>query len=134
MRFLFRLFIILLVIAVAVGLAGGFFGVHFANFDYWDYHGILFLICIAFFPRLTLLFSSVPTGGVLWWLSWLFAPRLLVAVLATVTYWSQNPILVGMAWLVAIGGESSEKHIFVQRTPWRESAKGYDSAKWVKSD
>jgi len=73
------------------------------------------LIFIAIFPRLTLLFSSVPFGGVLWWLGWIFAPRLLVAILATVNYWNQNKVLVVIAWLIALGGESSEKHVVCTR-------------------
>jgi hypothetical protein len=62
-----------------------------------------------FFPRLTLLFSSVAWGGILWWLGWIFAPRLLVAILATFSYWESNTLLVVLAWFWAIGGESAEK-------------------------
>ena len=32
--------------------------------DFWDVHGIWFIIFMFFFPRLTLLFSSVAFGGV----------------------------------------------------------------------
>ena len=77
--------------------------------NFWDVHGLLFLICMFFFPRLTLLFSSVPIGGIFWWLGWVFAPRLLVAILATTAYWHTNMILVIMTWFWALGGESAEK-------------------------
>jgi len=77
--------------------------------NFWEAHSILFLVFLFFFPRLTLLFSSVVTGGLLWWLGWIFAPRLLVAILATTAYWDTNPVLVTLSWFWAIGGESFEK-------------------------
>ncbi|MGZ3687967.1 MAG: hypothetical protein ACXWPM_00830 [Bdellovibrionota bacterium] len=134
MRRFFRFLIAFLAVTGAVAVLTGVVGLEFGHGDYWDHHGLIFLVMIAFFPRLTLLFSSVPTGGLLWWLGWLFAPRILVAVLATMNYWYQNPILVVIAWLVAFGGESSEKYAVVQRTSWRDQGSGYDSAKWVQSE
>ncbi len=134
MKGLFRVFIVFLAITGAVALATGFLGFKFSHADFWDYHGFLFLLAIAVFPRLTLLFSSVPSGGVLWWLGWFIAPRLLVAVLATFNYWNQNPLLVVTAWLIALGGESSEKMIFVRRGSSgfaRKPKRGFESAKWV---
>lgn len=83
--------------------------------NYWDNHGILFLFFITIFPRLTLLFSSVAFGGFLWWLGFIFAPRILVAVLATMSYLESNPILVIMSWLIALSGESTEKYTFRRR-------------------
>jgi hypothetical protein len=76
--------------------------------DFWDYHGILFLLGCAFFPRITtLLFSSVSFG--LWHiLGWIFAPHLLVAILATTYYWDTNPMLVIIAWFFAFGGTGGE--------------------------
>jgi len=76
--------------------------------DFFETHGILFLICIAIFPRLTLLVATV-YGGLFWWIGLIFAPRLMVAILATTYYWDTNPILCIIAWIVAIGGESTEK-------------------------
>jgi len=56
----------------------------------------------------------------------------LVAVLATLAYWYQNPFLVCVAWLTAFGGESSEKYMFVKQSQTRWNARrGFDSAKWV---
>lgn len=87
----------------------------FAQKNYWNHHGLWFLVFVSLFPRLTLLLSSVSSGGLLWWLGWAFAPRFLVAILATLSYWNQNPFLVSMAWLIAIGGESTEKVIIYRR-------------------
>ena len=81
----------------------------FGNINFWEKHGVFFLIFITLFPRLTLLFSSVATGGFFWWLGFLFVPRILVASLATVAYFHTNPVLVTISWLVAIGGEAVEK-------------------------
>lgn len=67
------------------------------------------MIFITFFPRLTLLFSSVAFGGFLWWLGFFFMPRLLVACLATYYYWPTNPVLVFISWFVALTGEVFEK-------------------------
>lgn len=83
--------------------------------DFWQAHGLIFLICIAFFPRLTLLLSSVATGGLFWWLGWIFAPHLLVAILATYAYWNTNPFLVVISWFFAFGGTTTEKKIAVDR-------------------
>lgn len=85
--------------------------INLLNSNYWDYHGILFLIFITIFPRLTLIISSVPFGGLLWWLGFFIAPRLLVACLATLHYGQQNPLLVTAAWIVALSGETGEKSV-----------------------
>ncbi len=85
------------------------FQVPFGTISFFENHGIFFLIFITLFPRLTLLFSSVASGGIIWWLSWLFVPRILVATLATFAYFQTNPILVVISWLVALGGEGFEK-------------------------
>lgn len=77
--------------------------------SFWQVHGVLFLFFMCFFPRLTLLFSSVPFGGIFWWLGFFFAPRLLVAILATINYWQTNPILIILTWCWALSGETAEK-------------------------
>ena len=79
--------------------------------NFWDVHGLFFIFFMFFFPRLTLLFSSVPFGGILWWLGWFICPRLLVAILATCSYWDTNTILVVLTWVWALSGESTEKKI-----------------------
>lgn len=113
MKILFKILIIFLAVTGAVTIMVSYLQTPFGNVNFWDYRGFLgglfFLFFIAIFPRLTLIFSSVPFGGLLWWLGLFFAPRILVATLATVNYWNTNPILVILAWLVALGGESSEK-------------------------
>ncbi|OGV48254.1 MAG: hypothetical protein A2X49_07180 [Lentisphaerae bacterium GWF2_52_8] len=79
--------------------------------NFWDMHGFFFLAGLFFFPRLTLLLSSVASGGVLWWLGWVFTPRLLVAFLATMEYAFTNPFLVLGAWIWACIGEVFEKRL-----------------------
>jgi len=77
--------------------------------SFWHVHGVFFIFFMFFFPRLTLLFSSVAFGGFFWWLGWFFAPRLLVAILATSAYWDSNTFLVILTWCWALSGESVEK-------------------------
>lgn len=92
-----------------------YFDFQFGSVNFFQRHGFLFLFFIAIFPRLTLLFSSVPFGGLFWWIGFFFAPRLLVAILATIGYWQTNPILVIISWVVALGGETTEKVVVHQR-------------------
>jgi hypothetical protein len=76
--------------------------------NFWQVHGLLFLIAATFVPRLTMLFAvSVPFGW-LAWLGWLFAPHLTVAILATTFYWHTNPVLCVVAWFIALGGTAGE--------------------------
>ncbi len=75
--------------------------------DFWDHYGWVALVCLTFFPRLTLLLGAFVSGGVWWWLGWVFAPHLLVAILA-IPFWDSNPMLVVMAWLMAFSGSSGE--------------------------
>ena len=85
------------------------FKTEFGTRDFFANRGWFFLLFITLFPRLTLLFSSVASGGVLWWLSFIFYPRVLVASLATVAYFKTNPVLVVISWMVALSGEVFEK-------------------------
>jgi hypothetical protein len=78
--------------------------------DFWTQHGWVFLCFLLVFPRLTLLFSSVASGGFLWWLGWLITPRLLIAILA-LPYLDTNPVLVVGAWILAIAGFLGEKTV-----------------------
>ncbi len=148
-------------VTVGVAVVTATFGLELSHAEYWDRHGLVFLLAVAAFPRLTLLLSGVAWGGIFWWLSWFFVPRMLVAVLATLAYWRQNPILVVLSWLIAFGGESSEKMIMIRRggkwgsfgggetppgvggqrksfapgeaTPKSDREK-FEDAEWVKSD
>jgi hypothetical protein len=76
--------------------------------DFWQVHGIFFLIFITLFPRLTMLFAVTVPFGFLAWLGWLFAPHLTVAILATQYYWHTNPILCIIAWFIALAGTGGE--------------------------
>jgi hypothetical protein len=129
MRTLLKILIIFLGITIASTILINYFDVQFGDVDFWNIHGIFFLVFMAIFPRLTLLFSSVPFGGLFWWLSFFFAPRFLVAILATVAYWNTNKILVIISWLFAVGGESSEKyyiHRFTFKRPRRSRQPSID--------
>lgn len=102
----------LLIFVAALGITSIVFGnfkIEPGTTDFFEKHNFIFLVFISFFPRLTLLFSSVPFGGILWWLGFFFMPRVLVAVLATISYGQTNPLLVGIAWFVALTGEVLEK-------------------------
>ena len=79
--------------------------------DFWDVHGIFFLIFITLFPRLTMLVAVTVPFGFLAWFGWLFAPHLTVAILATQYYWQTNPILCIIAWFVALAGTGGEYKI-----------------------
>ena len=97
------------ILIVATSVMMDSMNAQFGTVNFFDRHGYFFLLFITIFPRLTLLFSSVATGGFLWWLGFLFCPRILVASLATVAYFHTNPILVIISWMVALGGEVFEK-------------------------
>lgn len=100
---------VFLLLLVATSVMMDVMQTKFGVIDFFQKHGVFFLIAITIFPRLTLLFSSVATGGFLWWLGFFFCPRILVASLATVSYFHTNPVLVVISWIVALGGETMEK-------------------------
>lgn len=106
---LFKGVAIFFILLVATSVLMDTMQTEFGRIDFFQKHGVFFLIFITLFPRLTLLFSSVATGGFLWWLGFIFCPRILVASLATVAYFHTNPVLVVISWIVALGGETMEK-------------------------
>ena len=89
--------------------------------DFWQHHGLIFLFGCAFFPRITTLFFSAMSFGVWHILGWIFAPHLLVAIMATVLYWQTNPILVIISWGFAFGGTGSEAKITYSRVRQKKS-------------
>ncbi len=64
--------------------------------SFWETHTIWFVIAMHFFPRLTMLFATTFGGGILYWLGWLLAPRLTVAVIATILYLETDPVIVAL--------------------------------------
>ncbi len=106
---LFKSVAIFFILLVATSVMMDVSKTDFGTIDFFQKHGIFFLVFITLFPRLTLLFSSVASGGVIWWLGFVFCPRILVASLATVSYFHTNPVLVVISWIVALGGETMEK-------------------------
>lgn len=119
MKSIYKAIIIFLTITGVSSILINFSDFQFKSIDYFDKHGWFFLFFLTFFPRLSLfiagVFGNIAFGGLFWWLGFFFAPRFLVATLATVSYWNTNQILVIISWLVAIGGESSEK-VMITRT------------------
>ena len=80
-------------------------------------YAVITLIGLAFFPRLSmLLLTAIPfkSMGFLFYLGWIFAPHLTVAILATNWYWNSDYILVIISWIIALGGERTEKK-YVQK-------------------
>jgi hypothetical protein len=78
--------------------------------SFWEYHGLWFIFFMAFFPRLTMLFATI-WGGFWWWLGLIFAPRLTVAILATMYFGGTNIVLVVFTWIWALSGEITEKKV-----------------------
>jgi hypothetical protein len=120
MKTLFKILFIFLAITGASTLLYNYTDIDFGKIDFFSKHGWIFLCFVAIFPRLTLLvsgllFNSIEFGGLVWWLSFFFAPRILVATLATISYWHTNQVLVILAWLIALGGEGSEKFVITKR-------------------
>jgi len=109
MTVLLRGIAIFFLLIVASSVMVDIFKMEFGTINFWQKHGVFFLVFITFFPRLTLLFSSVAFGGFFWWLGFFFLPRILIAALATVAYFHTNPVLVTISWLIALGGEVFEK-------------------------
>lgn len=116
-----RFIFIFIVFAVFSSLAVAVLGLDFSRVNYWQQHGFLLLVFLALFPRCALVFSSIPFGGILWWLGFILCPRYLIALLATHAYWYENPILVCFAWFFALGGESSEKYYIRKRYKYQKA-------------
>lgn len=107
--FFFKAVAVFFILLVATSVMMDTLNTEFGQVNFFQKHGFFFLIFITIFPRLTLLFSSVATGGFFWWVGFIICPRILVASLATVSYFHTNPILVVMSWIIALGGETAEK-------------------------
>lgn len=113
---MFKIILTFITISIITFISVQYFDLQYGKINFWSVHGLFFLIFLTLFPRLTLLLSSVVSGGFLWWLSWLFFPRYLIAILSTIGYWNTNKILVTCAWIIAMSGESSEKIIIIKNT------------------
>ncbi len=88
-------------------------------------HPLLLLFGLAVFPRITLLFVGGPFAA-LHWLGWVFAPHLLVAILATTHYWDTNPLLCVVAWFIAFAGTGGEGAGARRGMRWRRSRQRVD--------
>ncbi len=109
MKYIYRGIIVFCILMVATTMMMDVFKTEFGKIDYFQKHGLFLLVGLSIFPRLTLLLSSIASGGLFWWAAWVFCPRILIATLATVAYFQTNPVLVVASWLIAFGGEAFEK-------------------------
>ena len=75
--------------------------------NFFDVHSGWYIFFLLLFPRISMLAMGVCVAPwaypVLFWLGWIFAPRFVVAILATTFYWNANPILCILAWGLAFG-------------------------------
>jgi hypothetical protein len=78
-------------------------------------HYLWAIFGFAFFPRITLWFFATITGGFGFWLGVFFVPHIMIAYWATYYYFDTNPILCILAWMVALGGSSTEKKAIQKR-------------------
>lgn len=82
-------------------------------------HWFWFMFFMAIFPRITMLVTGLcvaPWTYIVWfWMGWLLAPRLTVAIIATSIYFHTNPVLCIFVWLWAFSGESGEKKFISRR-------------------
>jgi len=76
--------------------------------NFFTNHTMGYLIILSIFPRFGLLFCGIQ-GTIFFWIGWLFLPRVMIAILATLFYSTTNPILVILSWISAFSGESAEK-------------------------
>jgi len=75
-------------------------------------HWFVFIVCMAFLPRITMLLTQIcfmSFAGPLFWVGWFLAPRVTVAILASWFYFHTNPVLCVFTWIWAFGGETAEK-------------------------
>lgn len=74
--------------------------------NFWDVHGLWFILFLFLFPRLTMLVTGIFATFMGFWffLGWIFVPRIVIAVLATTYYWDTNAFLCFLTWFWAITG------------------------------
>jgi hypothetical protein len=74
--------------------------------SFWDIHGILFILFMFLFPRLTMFLTCICfmpfAHPILFWIGWFLTPRFVIAILATTFYLFTNPVLCIFAWINAL--------------------------------
>jgi len=78
--------------------------------DFWELHGIWFIIFLAIFPRITMVVTGIFSAflGPLFFFGWLLFPRITIAILASMIYFDTNPVLCVLSWFWAFGGTRVE--------------------------
>lgn len=101
---------IMLFLFIGFQIAQHFYQITFPTQNFFLFHSFFYLFGLSIFPRITLLISA-SLGGILWWIGFIFFPRLLIAILASYYYFATNPFLVFLSWVIAINGENLEKKL-----------------------
>jgi hypothetical protein len=83
--------------------------VTYGSTSFFEYHTFFQLLGWVLFPRMMFWFFSAIHGGFFFWAGVFFFPRIMVAIMATTYYWSSNPFICIIAWIVALSGEATEK-------------------------
>jgi len=82
-----------------------------ASANFWEVHNIFFLLGLVFFPRITVIFFSYVIAGPLFWIFFLFFPRIVIPILAAYHYWDTNPVLVVLSFIISLSAETGEKKV-----------------------
>jgi len=70
---------------------------------FWDDHTVMWIVGLVFTPRLMLLYFGIIKPGLIPpILGFFFVPRMFLASVLTAVYGETNPILIVIAWILAI--------------------------------
>lgn len=95
--------------------------------NFWQVHGVLFLLGLVVFPRITVFLFSNVIAGPLFWIFFLLFPRLVIPILAAYHYWDTNPVLVVLSFLICLGGETGEKTVVKRKVVRRRRTEFVDA-------
>lgn len=74
--------------------------------DFWDAHGIFFIIGIIFWPRMLMLyFGMIAPMQIDAIVGWALVPRIYSMSLISHVYYDKNPTLITICWVLAIVAE-----------------------------
>lgn len=98
-------FFLLILLLVIMSSTGSLIEINKAvtSENFWNVHGFWFLIFMNIFPRITMYIATPFPIGIGGFFGWLIAPRIYAAILATTFYWSTNPTLCVITWIIALG-------------------------------
>lgn len=71
--------------------------------EFWNQHGLTFLIGMFLWPRMILIYYSlIPAQDIGAIMEFLFVPRIFLASILTPIYWGANPTLISIYWVLAV--------------------------------